>query len=150
VGRTKRIADRARCWRSAPREPKISPASANRYKDRIDEVEKAKNRTKAKVRSKVEHVFAVMKLKFGFVKVRYRGIAKNANRAVRDVRAGEPVSGSQETAGDDGGVVCPETAAPQQERGRGGLPLFPSRITSPDIMVFDGQTVTSNTCSEVP
>jgi len=51
-----------------------------RYKDRVDEVERAKNRTKAKVRSKVEHVFAVMKLKFGFVKVRYRGIAKNANR----------------------------------------------------------------------
>ena len=51
-----------------------------RYKDRVDEVEGAKNRTKAKVRSTVEHVFAVMKLKFGFVKVRYRGIAKNANR----------------------------------------------------------------------
>src|ERR1019366_4326888 len=51
-----------------------------RYKDRVDEVERAKNSTKAKVRSKVEHVFAVMKLKFGFVKVRYRGIAKNANR----------------------------------------------------------------------
>ena len=33
-----------------------------RYKDRIDEVERAKNRTKSKVRSKVEHVFAVMKL----------------------------------------------------------------------------------------
>jgi IS5 family transposase len=42
-----------------------------RYKDRVDEVERAKNRTKAKVRSKVEHVFAVLKLKFGFVKVRY-------------------------------------------------------------------------------
>src|SRR5208282_4451413 len=51
-----------------------------RYKDRVDEVERAKNRTKAKGRSKVEHVCAVMKLKFGFVKVRYRGIAKNANR----------------------------------------------------------------------
>src|SRR5271166_1278570 len=51
-----------------------------RYKDLIDEVERAKNRTKSKVRSKVEHVFAVMKLKFGFVKVRYRGLAKNANR----------------------------------------------------------------------
>jgi IS5 family transposase len=51
-----------------------------RYKDRIDEVEREKNRTKSKVRSKVEHVFAVLKLKFGFVKVRYRGIAKNANR----------------------------------------------------------------------
>jgi IS5 family transposase len=51
-----------------------------RYKNWIDEVERAKNRTKSRVRSKVEHVFAVLKLKFGFVKVRYRGITKNANR----------------------------------------------------------------------
>ena len=51
-----------------------------RYKDRIDEVERAKNRTKSKVRSKVEHVFGVMKLKFGFVKLRYRGLKKNATR----------------------------------------------------------------------
>ena len=51
-----------------------------RYKHWIDEVERAKNRTKSKVRSRVEHVFGVMKLKFGFVKVRYRGLAKNANR----------------------------------------------------------------------
>jgi len=42
-----------------------------RYKDFIDEVERAKNRTKSTVRSKVEHVFQVLKLKFGFVKVRY-------------------------------------------------------------------------------
>ena len=51
-----------------------------RYKDRIDEVERAKNRSKSRVRSRVEHVFGVMKLKFGFVKVRYRGLKKNANR----------------------------------------------------------------------
>ncbi len=51
-----------------------------RYKNRIDQVERAKNRTKSRVRSKVEHVFGVLKLKFGFVKVRYRGMAKNANR----------------------------------------------------------------------
>src|SRR6266567_2074327 len=51
-----------------------------RYKDRIDEVERAKNRTKSTVRSKVEHVFAVMKLKFGFVKLRYRGLKKNATQ----------------------------------------------------------------------
>src|SRR6202790_500600 len=51
-----------------------------RYKNHVDEVERAKNRTKSKVRSKVEHVFGVMKLKFGFAKVRYRGLAKNANR----------------------------------------------------------------------
>jgi len=50
-----------------------------RYKDRIDEVERARNRMKSRVRSKVEHVFGVLKLKFGLVKVRYRGIAKNAN-----------------------------------------------------------------------
>jgi IS5 family transposase len=51
-----------------------------RYKDCVDEVERAKNRAKSSVRSKVEHVFGVMKLKFGFVKVRYRGLKKNANR----------------------------------------------------------------------
>ena len=51
-----------------------------RYKHHIDGVEREKNRTKSCVRSKVEHVFAVMKLKFGFVKVRYRGLDKNANR----------------------------------------------------------------------
>jgi IS5 family transposase len=39
-------------------------------------VERARNHTKAKVRSKVEHVFAMMKLKFGFVKVRYRVLPK--------------------------------------------------------------------------
>ena len=51
-----------------------------RYKKRVDEIQRAKNRTKSRVRSKVEHVFGVMKLKFGFVKVRYRGLKKNANR----------------------------------------------------------------------
>jgi IS5 family transposase len=50
------------------------------YKDGIDEVERAKNRTKSRVRSKVEHVFQILKLQFGFVKVRYRGLEKNANR----------------------------------------------------------------------
>ena len=31
------------------------------------------------MRAKVEHVFHIMKRQFGFVKVRYRGIEKNAN-----------------------------------------------------------------------
>jgi IS5 family transposase len=51
-----------------------------RYKTWIDEVQRAKNRTKSTVRSKVEHVFQILKLKFGFVKVRYRGLKKNGNR----------------------------------------------------------------------
>jgi len=52
-----------------------------RYKGQIvDEVAWTKNRTKSKVRARVEHVFQVMKLKFGFVKVRYRGLRKNGHR----------------------------------------------------------------------
>ncbi|WP_269765636.1 transposase [Burkholderia ubonensis] len=33
------------------------------------------------IRARVEHVFAVVKRLWGFAKVRYRGLAKNANRA---------------------------------------------------------------------
>ena len=51
-----------------------------RYKDLVDEVEKAKNRSKSQVRAKVEHVFGVIKGVFGFRKVRYRGLDKNLNR----------------------------------------------------------------------
>jgi len=51
-----------------------------RYKGVVDEVHKAKNRTKSKVRAKVEHTIGVIKRIFGFVKVRYRGLEKNANR----------------------------------------------------------------------
>jgi len=47
----------------------------------VDEAKKAKNRNKSKIRSRVEHVFAVVKRLWGFDKVRYRGLAKNATRA---------------------------------------------------------------------
>jgi hypothetical protein len=47
----------------------------------VDEVKKAKNRNKSKIRSRVEPVFAVVKRLWGFDKVRYRGLAKNATRA---------------------------------------------------------------------
>jgi IS5 family transposase len=51
-----------------------------RHKGQVNEVERAKNRTKSHIRSRVEHVFAVIKLKFGYTKVRYRGIRKNATQ----------------------------------------------------------------------
>jgi IS5 family transposase len=51
-----------------------------RYKDRVDEVQRAKNKTKSSVRAKVEHAFFVIKRVFGFVKTRYRGLEKNAHR----------------------------------------------------------------------
>jgi IS5 family transposase len=44
--------------------------------------QRAKNRTKSKVRAKGEHPLLVLKCIFGFRKVRYRGIAKNANRLI--------------------------------------------------------------------
>jgi transposase, IS5 family len=47
----------------------------------IDEVERLRNRTKSRTRARVEHVFHVVKRLWGFTKVRYRGLAKNANRA---------------------------------------------------------------------
>src|SRR6202171_1940056 len=51
-----------------------------RHKNGIERQERANNRPKSSVRSKVEHVFQVMKLQFGFVKLRYRGLKKNAQR----------------------------------------------------------------------
>jgi IS5 family transposase len=51
-----------------------------RYKGEVNETERAKNRTKSRVRAKVEHAIGVVKRIFGFVKVRYKGLMKNANR----------------------------------------------------------------------
>ena len=46
-----------------------------------DAARRAKNRSKSRVRARVEHVFAVVKRLWGFNKVRYRGLAKNATRS---------------------------------------------------------------------
>ena len=51
-----------------------------RYKDFVDELQRAKNRVKARVRAKVEHPFRILKRVFGFEKVRYRGLRKNHQR----------------------------------------------------------------------
>jgi IS5 family transposase len=64
-----------------------APAARDRTNQRIRgsgiaaELERITNRLKSKVRSRVEHVFAVVKRLWGFSKVRYRGLAKNATRA---------------------------------------------------------------------
>ncbi len=51
-----------------------------RYKGVVNEIERARNRIKSQVRSRVEHVFGVIKGVFQFTKVRYRGLEKNAHR----------------------------------------------------------------------
>ena len=62
--------------RAAPR-AKDMTSRRTRYSQFIDEVQRRKNRTKARVRSRVEHPFRILKRVFGFVKVRFRGLKKN-------------------------------------------------------------------------
>ena len=62
--------------------PKARDFTNRRYRHRgvVDEVERAKNRTKSKVRARVEHVIGVIKRVFCFAKVRNRGLKKNTHR----------------------------------------------------------------------
>jgi IS5 family transposase len=64
------------------RAPQAQDFVNRRYRQagKINQVERRKNQTKSKVRAKVEHTIGVIKRIFGFVKVRYRGLAKNAHR----------------------------------------------------------------------
>jgi IS5 family transposase len=97
-----------------------------RYKDGIDEVRRAKNRTKSTVRSKVEHVFGVMKLKFGFVKLRYRGLKKNANQLFAVCALVNLYLSAEETVASGAGLVSPREGfiGTQRRSGRtsGGNP----------------------------
>ncbi len=47
----------------------------------LTEADKETNRRKSSIRAKIEHPFLTLKRLWGFAKVRYRGLAKNANRA---------------------------------------------------------------------
>lgn len=62
----------------APQAKDFTHKKASRNKA-LTEEDKSRNRTKSKVRAKVEHVFHVLKRQFGFTKVRFRGLDKNAN-----------------------------------------------------------------------
>lgn len=45
---------------------------------RLGSVQKRRNRKMSSLRSRVEHLFRVMKRQFGYTKTRYRGLAKIA------------------------------------------------------------------------
>lgn len=62
--------------------PNASDFTHRRYRrgGHLDPIERRKNRNKSRVRAKGEHPFLILKRVFGFAKVRYRGIAKNAER----------------------------------------------------------------------
>jgi IS5 family transposase len=65
----------------------------------LTDADKETNRRKSSIRSKVEHPFLTIKRLWGFAKVRYRGLAKNANRVfamlamVNLVKWGRPLTG---------------------------------------------------------
>jgi len=63
----------------APRAKDFTQEKGHRHRPLSDE-QKRRNRNKSRVRAKVEHPFLILKRVFGFDKVRYRGIDKNANR----------------------------------------------------------------------
>ena len=57
----KEMAEKAKCW--------FCP---------LTDADKETNRRKSSIRAKVEHPFLILKRLWGFAKVRYRGLAKNA------------------------------------------------------------------------
>jgi IS5 family transposase len=65
--------------RHTPRAKDFTQRKAHRHRP-LSEEDRARNRTKSRVRAKGEHPLLVLKQIFGFRKVRYRGIHKNANR----------------------------------------------------------------------
>ena len=62
----------------APKAKSFIQAKAHRHRP-LSEEERTRNRTKSKIRAKVEHAFLVIKRIFGWAKVRYRGLAKNTH-----------------------------------------------------------------------
>ena len=65
----------------APNAKDFTNCRTRRRGGEVDEVKRSKNRNKSKIRVRVEHVFGVVKRLWGFTKVHYRGLAKNAGRA---------------------------------------------------------------------
>ena len=71
---------RERLRQIAPRARDFTHKRAYRNRP-LSAADRQTNRRKSSVRAKVEHPFLTLKRLWGFAKVRYRGLAKNANRA---------------------------------------------------------------------
>ena len=73
TGAEKRAAKRGRRFWIAEKRSKVKAITDTILRGIVDELEHAK----ASIRAKVEHPFRVIKRQFGYMKVRYRGLAKN-------------------------------------------------------------------------
>ena len=73
TGADKRVDDDRITWKIAAKRGTIKAMDEGKAKRRLERAEKAK----ASIRARVEHPFRVIKCQFGYVKTRYRGLAKN-------------------------------------------------------------------------
>lgn len=80
--------------------------AAHPIQGRVDEEQRRKNRTNARVRSKVEWPFRILKRVFGFTKSALSRPEEESRMAAGGLRAGESVPAPQ-TADPARGVVCP-------------------------------------------
>jgi transposase, IS5 family len=62
---------------AAPQAQDMTNRRVKNRKGDVDEEQKRRNRTKSRVRAKVEWPFCILKRIFGYTKVRYRGMVKN-------------------------------------------------------------------------
>ena len=103
----------------APQAQSFIQAKAHRHRP-LSEDEQARNRTKSKVRAKVEHVFLVIKRIFEMVQGPLSWIGQEYPLAVHQLRLGESVRGSPAPAGGSLAGVC-------VNGGAGGLRRPPPR-----------------------
>lgn len=91
-------AQRERLKEIAPRAKDFTNKRAYRNAP-LSDADKETNQRKSSIRAKVEHPFLILKRLWGFAKVRYRGLAKNANRAfamlaaINLLKHGRPLTG---------------------------------------------------------
>jgi len=105
VGPIKRIADRAGVLEECGAQAQDFTCQRYRYKDRVDKVERAKNRHEGEGAVEVEHVFASHETEVWVCESALPGIAEECEPTVCDVRAGEPVSGRKQLLGCGGRSV---------------------------------------------
>jgi IS5 family transposase len=74
IGADKRVKPkRGRDWFIAAKRGKVKATEDDALRDLLEQIE----HKKASVRARVEHPFRIVKRRFGYLKVRYRGLAKN-------------------------------------------------------------------------
>lgn len=78
LGAQHRVARKGLRWEIAARRNRIKALPEGRHKRALETIE----HRKASIRARVEHPFRVVKRQFGFVKVRFKGLAKNTAQIV--------------------------------------------------------------------